>query len=256
MPEINLSDSRGRDAIVAARSAAAPPRLRRLDAEGRQVQSRRVVKATLDREHEALLAANGGDPAKLSAALIAGDPELDLELCGLFLTEAPRVHVDPDRHIVHHVTKWEVVRLPDGTIKERRPRRTPEPNVALELPLKWTGRLIPKAEAVRKFVFASTMQIEHVNGLTFDFLFGMAKELAEKDSLMLVGAGPKGNQPLIFQRNGNSYRGFLEGRVAGDRYALILHLSNLEMKAPKELPQGGAPSEARPEASAPAPDAS
>ena len=47
---------------------------------------------------------------------------------------------------------------------------------------------------------------------------------------MLVGAGPKSNQPLIFQRNGSAYRGFLEGRTQGDKYCLLLHLSNLELK--------------------------
>jgi hypothetical protein len=29
------------------------------------------------------------------------------------------------------------------------------------------------------------------------------------------------------------YRGFLEGRTRGDTYRLVLHLSNLELKAPK-----------------------
>jgi hypothetical protein len=60
----------------------------------------------------------------------------------------------------------------------------------------------------------------------------MAKELEEKDSLMLLGAGPKSNQPLILRRGGSPYRGFLEGRTQGDKYCLVLHFSNLELKAP------------------------
>jgi hypothetical protein len=70
----------------------------------------------------------------------------------------------------------------------------------------------------------------------------MAKELEEKESLLLVGAGAKSNQPLVFRRGGSSYRGFLEGRTDGDRYALILHLSNMELKAPE------APAQAQEEA--------
>ena len=90
-----------------------------------------------------------------------------------------------------------------------------------------------KSEVYNKFVFASKSQIVHVNGLTYDFLFGIAKELEEKESLMLLGAGPKGAQPLIFHRGGTPYRGFLEGRTQGDKYCLLLHLSNMEFKVPE-----------------------
>ena len=69
-----------------------------------------------------------------------------------------------------------------------------------------------------------------MNGLTFDFLFDMAKSLHEKESLMMLGAGEKGNEPLVFQDGGKSYRAFLEGRVKGGSYLLLLHLSNLELR--------------------------
>jgi hypothetical protein len=59
----------------------------------------------------------------------------------------------------------------------------------------------------------------------------MAKELYEKKSLMLLGAGLKGNEPLIFQDNGKPYRAFLEGRIDGEGYLLLMHLSNLELKS-------------------------
>jgi len=72
-----------------------------------------------------------------------------------------------------------------------------------------------------------------VNGLTYDFLFAMAKELHEANSLLLLGAGKDGKQPLIFRRGSIPYRAFLEGRVDGERYTLILHLSNMELKPRK-----------------------
>ena len=59
----------------------------------------------------------------------------------------------------------------------------------------------------------------------------MAKELEDKNSLMLIGAGPKANQPLVLRRGSLPQRGFLEGRTSGDKYLLVLHLSNLELKA-------------------------
>jgi hypothetical protein len=58
----------------------------------------------------------------------------------------------------------------------------------------------------------------------------MAAELHEKDALMMVGAGPKGNEPLVFQDGGRTYRAYLEGRVQGGAYLLLLHLTNLELK--------------------------
>ena len=49
--------------------------------------------------------------------------------------------------------------------------------------------------------------------------------------MMLIGSGEKGREPLIFQNNGLPWRAFLEGRVKGDSYALLMRLSNLELKS-------------------------
>ncbi len=51
---------------------------------------------------------------------------------------------------------------------------------------------------------------------------------------MLIGTGKKGVQPLIFQAGGLPYRVFLEGRINGETYTLIMHLTNLELKANRE----------------------
>ena len=82
-------------------------------------------------------------------------------------------------------------------------------------------------------VFRRTIQLLHIDGLTYDYLFAMAKELADEDVLLLVGGGPKGKDPLVFQENGMPYRGFLAGRVEGEKYKLLLHLSNLELRRPE-----------------------
>jgi len=83
---------------------------------------------------------------------------------------------------------------------------------------------------IRRFAFVRKLQLRHVNGLTFDFLYEIAETLQKEGKLMYVGAGKKAQQPLIFQTNGTPFRGFLEGRVDGDGYRLVLHLSNLEIK--------------------------
>jgi hypothetical protein len=145
------------------------------------------------------------------------------------------VYVNPDGKIVHKVKQFEVVKNPDGTERERRPRKINQPNTDTETPLKWTGKMFKKKEVYNKYVFAAKRQIVHVNGLTYDFLYAMARELEEAESLLRLGAGPKGNEPLVLSRGGTRYQGFLEGRTQGEKYCLILHLSNMELKgAPKE----------------------
>jgi hypothetical protein len=231
--EINIANSAARDAVVATRSVTSSRQVRWIDAQGRQAQTARLLKAPIDRDTSTLEDRCGG-LSKISEALIEGDPEIDMELVGVSLHDTARVYVDSRRRIVHKIQEWEIVRNPDGTQRERRPRTLAPPNVGVESPLRWSGVFIKKEEACRKFVFVAKQQLVHVNGLTFDFLFGMAKELESKGSLMVLGAGPKSNQPLILRRGGSPYRGFLEGRTQGDKYCLLLHFSNLELKAPAE----------------------
>lgn len=231
MPEINICDSAGRDAQVAIESVRSPLKVRWVDSQGRQASSARLLKGPLDRDLDALLA-RYGTLGEISQALIAGDPEIDLENTGRLLRETSRVYVNPERQIVHKVQFWEIVRNPDGSERERRPRKLLEPNLAGEIPLRWSGVFIKREVAIRRFVFSGKVQLHHTNGLTYDFLLGIARQLEEKDSLMLLGAGPKSKEPLILRRGGSPYRGFLEGRTQGDKYALVLHFSDLELKAP------------------------
>jgi hypothetical protein len=230
MATINLSNSKGRDAVVGSASVLQALKVRWLDEQGRQVQSARLMKADLAHDLAALEAQAGGRD-KIAQHLIDGDPEIDAENFGAILRETSRVFVNPEGQIVRKVKQFEVLKNPDGTERERRPHRAAQPNTATETPLKWSGKLMKKKDVYNKFVFAGKRQIMHVNGLTYDFLFGMAKELEQSESMLLLGSGPKGIQPLVLMRGGQQYRGFLEGRTQGDQYCLILHLSNMELKA-------------------------
>jgi hypothetical protein len=230
-----LSNSKGRDAEVMAESVRSMLRVRWLDAEGRQVASQRILRGTIDRDFDALLA-RFGTMSNVGQALIHDDPEIDFEAVGSFLYDTSRAYIGPDKKIVHRVTQWEVVRNPDGTERTRRPRQIAVPNVTADQPLRWSGKLLPKREVFNKVVIAAKLQAVHVNGLTYDFLYEMAKELEKKDSLLVVGAGPKANQPIVLRRGATPYRGFLEGRTRGEEYCLLLHLSNMELKAPAATP--------------------
>ena len=43
-----------------------------------------------------------------------------------------------------------------------------------------TGKKIPKAQAVTKFVFKRSLQVRHVDGLTFDYLYAIARNSVMK----------------------------------------------------------------------------
>ncbi|MBM3743989.1 MAG: hypothetical protein FJW46_06845 [Actinobacteria bacterium] len=168
-----------------------------------------------------------------SKALIESDPEVDLETVGRSIDGTTSVLMDKSGNPLYCAPEvFEIIYGVDGKEVERRTPLDVAPNVNEDVPIKWTGRLIPRSDLVRKFAIKRTMQIKHADGVTFDFLHAIAKELEEKDSVMLLASGVDGKSPLVFQTNGTPYRGFLEGRTAGEGFLLLLHLSNMELKRP------------------------
>ena len=169
---------------------------------------------------------------KLPQTLIDEDPELDLELIGRPVDKTNTVFIDKENEILKIAPSWiEIIFDKDGNEKERRVPEDRVSNITDELPIRFTKFKLKRNDAVRKFVFSRTLQLWHSDGLTFDFLFNIAKELDENDEMMLIGAGEKGKEPLIFQNNGLPWRAFLEGRIQDDSYALLMRLSNLELKS-------------------------
>jgi len=225
---INLANKKKRDAQVSLETVGKQRNVIYIDPDGKLTHNVRLLKSTV--HQQGLTETYSLD--ELADEIVKDDPEIDIETFGRYLTETSRVYTNHDK-IVFHVKEEEVITNSEGEEKERRPREVKFQNVNTGVPVPWSNRLIKKKDAVRKFVFTDTKQIMHTNGLTWDFLFEIAKELYDKDSLMLVGGGKKGNEPLIFQRGGKGFRGFLEGRIEGDSYCLLLHLSNLELKIPE-----------------------
>lgn len=226
---LHLTNAKGRDASVGIASSKAPP-TPKLGLPGTTIVFRRYVAATETGTHAALNARLGSDYA---AELVASDPEVDFERIGMHVERTQAVYLDGDGKLLYaDPTFIEVVTNPDGSEKERRSPVEVVPNVNADVPVRWTGRKIPIKDAVRRFVFRRRMQLKHVDGLTFDYLLEIARDLEASASLMLLGTGEKGTGPLIFQANGRPYRGFLEGRTDGSRYQLLLHLSDMELKRP------------------------
>lgn len=234
MRNIKIANAAGRDAdikYIGPPLVAPPPRP---GLPGHQIRFRRYLLSAPKGLHASLQAAHGEDYAQ---ALIDGDPEVDVEKVGREIIPSAKVFLSSDGQVMHAVpTIVEVITDPDGTERERREPSNQPANITDTLPVVWTGKTMAKRDAVRKFLFTRTLVLRHTNGLSFDFLHAMAKELAESGEVVLVGAGKGGKQPLVLQENGTPYRGFLEGRVDGDRFALLLHLSNMELKRPAAAP--------------------
>lgn len=228
---LHIVNSARRDARVSMH-VQRPPDPPRLGLPGRDVRFRRYLAATDDGLDERLAALFGEGYGQ---ALVDGDPEVDTEAVGRIIEKTEAVYLSGAGEVLHASPRIiEVIEGPDGEERERREPQDEPANVNDELPVRWTGRKMPRADVVRRFVFRRTMQLRHVDGLTYDFLFAMARELDEEDVMVFVGGGPGGRDPLVFQENGTPYRGFLEGRVDGERYMLLLHLSNLELRRPDE----------------------
>ena len=229
MRKINVANEAKRNAEVAFGTTFHRPSPVYKTADGEGSISERRVKATMATADAALLEQYD---AGLADALVNGDPEIDMECFGMKVEGIKRVFLTPSQKVAYGVTLNEHVYLPDGTEKEVRPEQTTEANIAVNnMPLTWTGKLIPRSKAMRMFVFKKSYQVQHINGLTYDFLFDMAKKLADADAMMLVGGGPKGAAPVVMSNGGIPYRAFLEGRVEEDKYALILRLTNMELKS-------------------------
>ena len=229
MRRIRLEDAKGRDGLVWLSSppSTAKPEFRAPD--GGAVHFKRIIKSLMDRS-ENTLRRQYKDDDSLARALTQGDPEIDMEAAGCVAGPCDRVWVDPEGEPLYAATMMEIVYGPDGAEKRRRVPVDVQSNIGEDMPLRWTGRFYQREEIIRRFAITRKFQILHSDGLTFDFLHRMAGMLEKKNALASMGAGLKGRDPLIFERNGAPHRAFLEGRTKGDEYLLILHLSNLELK--------------------------
>ncbi len=232
MRKVHLTNAAGRDATVdfVGLKVASSPRLGLPD---RHISFKRYVAAATEGLHTALAGRLG---ESYGDALIDGDPEVDLEQVGRTIGETTQVYLSSEGEVLHAPPEIvEVIFGPKGDERERREPLDVLPNVNEELPVRWSGTRMPRADLARRVVISRSVQIRHFDGLTYDYLHGMAKELDEAQEVVLLGAGTKGRKPLIFQTNGTPFRGFLEGRVDGERYILLLHLSNMELRSPQSI---------------------
>lgn len=232
---IHISNAEQRNAVIVASSAKAAQGPV-LGVNGEVATFRRFIAAGSGRLDEDLRSEHGDDYAK---ELVSSDVEVDFDNVGRFIEGTQSVLLSGDGEPLFSAPRaMEITFNPEGEETERREPVEVASTVNDAIPLRWTGKKMPKSEVVRNFAFRRSLQLQHVDGVTFDFLFSMAKELSDEDTMVLLGAGSSGKDPIVMQVNGSPYRGFLEGRVEGDKYLLLLHLSNMELKRPTAISKG------------------
>ena len=228
MRKIHISDSNSKNTFVHFTPIKAPANPIR--AFGKQkVFSKRLIISGENNDYENLFSKY---QERLPEILLNEDPELDLELIGRPIEKTNTVFINKENEIMKIAPNWvELIFDKDGNEKEKRIPEDRLANITDEIPIRFTKMKLKRKDAVKKFVFSRTLQLWHSDGLTFEFLFNIAKELDENDEMMLLGSGERGRDPLIFQNNGLPWRAFLEGRIQDDSYALLMRLSNLELKS-------------------------
>jgi hypothetical protein len=185
---IHLADIDNRDSYVQFVGLKAPPPPVRVAA-GKAVTFRRFVAATDTGTHDELRAAHGAD---YGAALVNGDPEVDVETIGQPVERTSSVYLSASGEVLRVAPKIvEILFGPDGAERQRRDPVETASNVQDGVPVRWSKLRVKRADAVRKFAFARTVQLVHVDGLTYDYLHGLAKRLDEADELVLLGGGAR-----------------------------------------------------------------
>jgi len=231
--KIWLADHRGRNAVVALVPRQRNGETQYADTNGSPVRFSRVMKCTEATGWERLRAQHG-DPELIAHALLSGDPEVDVETVGREVGRCDRVFIDGQSNPLYSARPVEVLFDSNGDETARRDPVNVPANLVPDTPPVWSGKLLSRDEAVRRYAFTRAWQVRHTNALEYDFLHGLAEHLEQQESLALVGSGPRGTGPLITERNATPMKGFLEGRTRGDRYLLVLHLAAFDLRPPEE----------------------
>lgn len=194
------------------------------------------VQLNADKEETFTEMVHRGDlvPEGITAeAIIAGNPEVDLPHAGMILSGATRGYRKAgQKELVGDFQKFVTTFLPDGTEKEKTTHSPKKANTDDIVPVKM-GKRIPITEAFGRFVFHNHYAITHDDGVKYEFLHSITKDLWDKQEMATLGAGAKGNAPLVFLEGGTPYRAFLYGECEGEKYKLLVLVTRMELKRPE-----------------------
>jgi len=162
------------------------------------------------------------------------DIDVDIELAGKFVKQTSWITVTEDLEPVYNYSIYDVLTLPDGTVKER-PHMQTVGNINSSIPVRISDELEDPHELLFQYLFRKSYYITHYDGVTYKFLYEIAERLHSAQKFARVDTfNPETRKraPLILTDGGRKFpRAFLSGTVKGEKYHLILHLSDQELKA-------------------------
>ncbi|HST58401.1 MAG TPA: hypothetical protein VLK84_06935 [Longimicrobium sp.] len=223
MKTIHLSTEDGKNARVPLlRGRRLTPTTMKVTALGEEVVTKTVHRGNAHVPPEVLT----------TQALIEGDPEIDLANIGRILSDSSRAYRRPggvtlEGNFQVVVTTYTA----NGDVKDRSVHTPRQANINETAPVR-VGRRVPLAELFQRFVFHNQFYLGHEDGLQHDFLLDVARGLEAAGEAAMLGAGPKGTQPLVLTNGGTPTRAFLMGETAGDKYRLLVLLTRQELKVP------------------------
>ncbi|MEJ2294970.1 MAG: hypothetical protein P8Y23_09375 [Candidatus Lokiarchaeota archaeon] len=198
--------------------------------QGEPVKSQRFIVFTKPNRDEILSESKG-----LLSQLSSSDSDVDIELAGKYIFTTMRIIVNEDYDPVYNYKIYDVVEKPNGKRIERSHEKTIS-NINKSIPLIISDHLYDPKELALKYVFRLHYYITHSDGVTFKFLYDIAKRLAEEEKfaeIEAINSQSKKREPLVLVDRGRKFpRAFIEGLVSGKSYYLILHLSDQELRIP------------------------
>ena len=166
------------------------------------------------------------------------DNDVELELDGKRIERTSTILLTAEKELCYNFTEYEIKKDRKGKIVpcevcgggeiycEHRIKKQIQRNINDdEIPITWIKKyMIDKKEILRIWSFEKSYQIVHTNGLTYDFLFKMAKALHDSNKVVFIAPiVDKEPQKLVIRQGQHPFYGWLEGRIQDDKYALILH---------------------------------
>jgi hypothetical protein len=194
------------------------------------IKHQRFILFSKDKRDEVIL-----QQKNLLENLKKADAEINLNEIGKFVNQTAYITVNDDFKPVYDFTLVDVIKKPNGTIKER-PHQKILGNIRGEIPVIITEKLYDPKDLLFNYIFRKSYYITHYDGVTFKFLFDIAKWLSIEKKFVEVEAfnfKTKKRDALVLVDGGRKYpRAFLEGIVKGNSYCLLLYLSDQELKLP------------------------
>ncbi len=196
--------------------------------EGKKAINKRFIIFDKKKQVEELLSEDN-----LSKKLLEKDDDIDLEVAGKYVKSTSRISVGKKLEPVYNFSIYDIITRPDGSKQERKHLKSLG-NINMEIPVNITDELFDPKELLLKYIFRKSYYITHYDGATYKFLYDIAKKLFIEGKFAKVEAyHPESGKKdaLILYDGGRKFpRAFVEGRVNGDSYSLILHISDQEIK--------------------------